>query len=115
MEKTNADTVLGMKEVEVNSAFIQELDENGGLSLFYESIKKINGVRRQDQKPQYTMNGCMYIAKTRYFLENKIFHSNNSRPYIMPWEKSIEIDTEQDLNYAEYLISKGIIKLKYWE
>ena len=115
MDKTGADTVLGMKEVEVSRDFIFGLDDNGGLSLFWESVKKMSGVRRQDQKPQYTLNGCMYIAKMNYFKKNRLFHSYNSRPYIMPWERSVEIDTEQDLKYAEYLISNRVIDLSYWE
>lgn len=114
MDKTGADTVLGMKEVEVSRDFIFELDENEGLSKFWESVNKMSGVRRQDQKKQYTMNGCMYIAKMDYFKNNKLFHSYNSRPYIMPWEKSVEIDTEQDLKYAEYLVNEGLIDLSYW-
>ncbi|MCR5302197.1 MAG: acylneuraminate cytidylyltransferase family protein [Lachnospiraceae bacterium] len=111
---TRADTLLGMKEVEVSKDFIFELDEKGGLSLFYESIKKMSTVRRQDQKPQYTMNGCMYIARVDYFIEQRSFHSVNSKPYIMPWERSIEIDTEQDLKYAEYLVETGAIDLEEW-
>ncbi len=115
MENTGADTVLGMKEVEVSRDFIFELDNNDGLSKFWESVKEMSGVRRQDQKPQYTMNGCMYIAKMKYFKKNRLFHSYNSKPYIMSWEKSVEIDTEQDLKYAEYLIKEGLIDLNYWK
>ncbi len=115
METAEADTLLGMKEVEVSRDFIFELDDNGGLSYFYESVQKMSGVRRQDQKPQYTMNGCMYIARMEYFEKNKSFHSINSRPYIMPWERSVEIDTEQDLKYAEYLVREGIIDLSFWK
>ena len=115
MEKTGADTVLGMKEVEVSRDFIFDLDDNEGLSKFYDSVKKMSAVRRQDQKPQYTMNGCMYIAKMDYFKSNRLFHSYNSKPYIMPWERSVEIDTEQDLNYAEYLVDDGLIDLNYWK
>ena len=53
-------------------------------------------VRRQDQEKEYTMNGCMYIAKLDYFLKHKNFHSEKSLPYIMPPEKSIEIDSMSD-------------------
>ena len=112
---SQSDTLLGMKEVEVSKEFIFELDQQGGLSYFYKSVKNMKGVRRQDQKPQYTMNGCMYIAKMDYFRANRSFHSINSRPYIMPWEKSVEIDTEQDLRYVEFLIDNRIINLSYWK
>ncbi|MGM9967104.1 MAG: cytidylyltransferase domain-containing protein [Rummeliibacillus sp.] len=115
INQKKADTLLGMKEVEVNTIFINELDDKGGLSYFYKNIKELNSLRRQDQKPQYTMNGCMYIAKWDYFKKNKSFHSEKSLPYIMPVEKSIEIDSIFNLNMANYLVEKGIIDLKEWQ
>lgn len=115
INEKEGDTLLGMKEVEVNTMFINELDENGRLSYFYKNIRRMNSLRRQDQKPQYTMNGCIYIAKWDYFKMNKSFHSEKSVPYIMPEEKSIEIDSFFNFNVANYMIEKGIIDLKDWE
>lgn len=113
-EKTGADTLLGMKEVEVSTRFIHTLDENGGLSEFYRAVKDQTSVRRQDQKKEYTMNGCMYIAKWDYFMKNKLFHSEKSIPYIMPEEKSIEIDTMLNYEMACNLVEKGMIDVSLW-
>lgn len=110
-----ADTLLGMKEVEVSSTFIHPIDQNGKLSLFYEAIFNMESVRRQDQKREYTMNGCMYIARWDYFMENKLFHSYNSVPYIMTSEASIEIDSMLDYYTAQLMVEKGLIDLKLWE
>lgn len=115
IQESDADTLLGMKEVEVNTVFIHELDESGKLSYFYECISRLRGERRQDYKKQYTMNGCMYIAKWEYFKENRLFHSMNSVPYIMPDEKSIEIDSMYNFNIATYLVENQIIDLQLWE
>lgn len=114
LEKTGADTLLGMKEVEVSTRFIHTLDENGGLSEFYRAVKDQTSVRRQDQKKEYTMNGCMYIAKWDYFMKNKLFHSEKSIPYIMPEEKSIEIDTMLNYEMACNLVEKGMIDVSLW-
>lgn len=110
----DADTLLGMKEAEVSTRFIHPLDLNGGLSEFYHVIKKLPSVRRQDQKREYTMNGCMYIAKWDYFMKNKLFHSEKSVPYIMSAENSVEIDTMLDYNIACHIIEKGIIDFNLW-
>lgn len=115
IESSKVDTILGMKEVEVSRDFVHELDSKGQLSYFYEAIKKLSGIRRQDQRPQYTMNGCLYLARKEYFIENKMFHSMNSLPYIMPWESSIEIDTLQDLYLAEYVLKNKLIDISYWK
>lgn len=110
-----ADTLLGMEEAEVTSNFIHPLDAHGGLSLFYYEIENLKSVRRQEQRKEYTMNGGMYIARWDYFNKHRLFHSENSIPYIMPQNQSIEIDTMDDYNYACFLIEKGIIDENMWK
>lgn len=110
----NADTLLGMKKVDVNSIFIHSLDENGKLSHFYNAIKDLSSVRRQDQTEEYTMNGCMYIAKWDYFKENHLFHSVNSVPYIMDEKSSIEIDTIYDWEMSCWLVERNQIDISDW-
>lgn len=111
---SRADTLLGMKESEVSTNFIHELDSNGGLSFFYDTMKRMKDVSRQAQKKEYTLNGCMYIAKWDYFKKNKLFHSINSVPYIMPAEQSVEIDSMSDFYYAKSLIDNGLIDINMW-
>lgn len=111
---SNADTLLGMKESEVSTRFIHELDSKGGLSFFYDAIKSMKDVSRQAQKKQYTLNGCMYIAKWDYFKKNKLFHSTNSVPYIMPAEQSVEIDSLADFYYAKSMIENGVVDINMW-
>ncbi len=115
IEERGADTLLGMKEVEVNRAFIHSLDSKGGLSKFYEAMKDFKSVRRQDQAKEYTMNGCMYIAKWSYFVKHKSFHAQNSVPYIMPDEKSIEIDSMYNYKVACIMAENALIDLSLWE
>ncbi|WP_061298122.1 NAD(P)-dependent oxidoreductase [Leptospira borgpetersenii] len=65
------------------------------------------GSRRQDLEKCYIRNGAIY-SMTRDCLINKFSrHGENSRPYIMPEEKSINIDTKFDLKLAEILIKEG--------
>lgn len=114
LRKSDADTLLGMKEVGVNKIFIHSLDDSNKLSHFYYAIKDLNSVRRQDQKKEYTMNGCMYIAKWDYFEKYKLFHSKNSIPYFMTDESSIEIDTLYDYRIACYIAENSMIDLRLW-
>lgn len=114
IEEKDADTLLGMKEVDVTTDFIHSLDKDGKLSKFYYAVKDLKSIRRQDQKKEYTMNGCMYIAKWDYFMKNKLFHSKNSIPYIMSGESSIEIDTMLDYEVACQIVEKRLIDLRLW-
>lgn len=115
LEKKEADTLLGMKEVDVSRNFIFPLDINGGLSFFYESVNKMKSVRRQDQPKEYTPNGCLYVAKWAYFKKYKSFHSVNSIPFIMPAERSVEIDSPLDLLLAKTIVANGMVDLSKWK
>lgn len=114
IEEKDADTLLGMKEVDVSTNFIHSLDKDGKLSEFYYAIKDLKSIRRQEQQKEYTMNGCMYIAKWEYFMKNKLFHSENSIPYIMSDESSIEIDTMLNYEVACKIAKKELIDIKLW-
>lgn len=113
--ESGADTLVGMKEAAVSTNFIHMLDEKGGLSNFYYAVKDLHSVRRQDQKKEYTSNGCMYIAKWDYFVENHMFHAENSIPYIMQEEASIEIDTLLDFEIAAKILECGFIDRGLWK
>ncbi len=115
LDECQGDTLLGMKEAEVTTNFIHPLDENGGLSEFYYALENLSSLRRQDQRREYTMNGCMYISRWNYFVKNKMFHSVKSVPYIMPEEKSIEIDTLLDYEIARLFIENKIVDLDLWK
>lgn len=114
MEEAGADTLLGMKEAGVTRNFIHSFDRNGKLSKFYYEVKDLKSIRRQDQEKEYTMNGCMYIAKWDYFMKNRLFHSENSMPYVMPEESSVEIDNMLDYKVACKIVEDGLVDINLW-
>jgi N-acylneuraminate cytidylyltransferase len=64
------------------------------------------GQRSQDLEPLYYENGLLYITKANLIREGKIF-SENSIPYeVNHIFATVDIDTQDDFDYAEYLISK---------
>ncbi|PKP29363.1 MAG: acylneuraminate cytidylyltransferase family protein [Bacteroidetes bacterium HGW-Bacteroidetes-18] len=64
------------------------------------------GQRSQKLEPLYYENGLLYIAKTILILEGKLIGENHF-PLIVnhPYAK-VDIDTQDDFDYAEYLIKK---------
>ena len=113
IQKNNSDTLLGVKEADMNTVFIHELDENGKLSYHYGAIQRLSSLRRQDMKKQYMLNGCIYIAKWEYMKVNKTFHGTNSEPYIMPRKQSIDIDNMEDFEMAEWMIKNKMVEDLY--
>ena len=63
----------------------------------------------QDLPIYYRENGAIYIEKVDRFLEEKTFFiKDNIYGYIMDQIYSIDIDTQLDFNYAEFLIENVI-------
>ncbi len=65
-----------------------------------------HGQRSQDLEPLYYENGLLYIAKAT-LIKQGILINENSFPFIVehPFAK-VDIDTQDDFDYAEYLLSK---------
>lgn len=61
--------------------------------------------RRQDLPKVYVENGAIYMAKTDYLLTTKNFITEGTLAYIMPTERSWDIDTEIDFLFCELIIS----------
>lgn len=64
------------------------------------------GQRSQDLEPLYYENGLLYITKSELVLEEKII-GDNCLPFITNHEFSkVDIDTKEDLIYANYILKK---------
>lgn len=70
-------------------------------SIFEGTIKN-----RQEEKPTYFPNGAIYIFK-RELIEQELYYTDNSFAYIMDRKDSVDIDTIDDFEYAEFLLSKN--------
>lgn len=65
-----------------------------------------NVVRRQDAPKVYRLNGAVYvIGRETIMKENRVL-GRNTKAYIMPFERSIDIDTELDFKLAELLMKE---------
>ena len=54
----------------------------------------------------YQRNGCIYLFDYHFFKKFKKVKSHNPDIYIMPWERSINIDIEDDFKIAKCLLKK---------
>lgn len=73
-----------------------------GLVVPYDA--KMAGVgRRQEYEPIYVLNGAIYVTPCNVLMSGKIL-AEETRPYIMPRERSIDVDSYEDIRLAEYLL-----------
>lgn len=81
-----------------------EIDSTGKVAL----SKTLNAgiVRRQDAPKSYDMNASIYIWKRNTILNETSLFLENTGLYVMPEERSIDIDTELDFEFVEFIMGK---------
>nr|MBI1231053.1 acylneuraminate cytidylyltransferase family protein [Cytophagales bacterium] len=63
-------------------------------------------VRRQDMRPVYIRNGAIYLTDRRYFEETKRLVCDTPLLYEMPRSRSVNIDTQEDLELAAFYLQR---------
>lgn len=61
--------------------------------------------RRQDLPTYYSPNGAIYIITPEIIRKEKTFIPQKTIPYIMPYERSVDLDTMFDFKLAEFLLT----------
>jgi CMP-N,N'-diacetyllegionaminic acid synthase len=60
--------------------------------------------RKQELPETYIPNGAIFISRIDKFLFEKSFYSNNTIPYLMSFQDSVDIDTLEDFKLVESLL-----------
>ena len=63
-----------------------------------------SNLKQQLLKKLYQLNGALYLAKIEWLRKRKHFIKKDTKAYIMPWERSVDIDEPIDFFYAEKLM-----------
>lgn len=113
-QKRSADLVVGMRRTEPHSVFLQEQTPDGFMTGIIVNMTRfghgLGGVRRQDLKPEWTMNGALYVFDWRMFRETgSLYGGPKSFGVLMDRWHSIEIDTPHDLELALYAYKQGYV------
>lgn len=96
-----AKAVISVCEVDHSPLWCNVLDKDCSLENF---LPKSARGQRQGLKKYYRINGAIYIANVKQFLEDNDLYVENCYAYIMDRKRSIDIDTLDDFEYAEYLL-----------
>lgn len=62
--------------------------------------------RRQDLPPVFSLNGAIYLARTTWLIRERAFVRPQTVAYEMPIERSLDIDTENDLIQLKTYLGK---------
>lgn len=99
----NASAVISLCELEHPLSWCGVLGENGSLDGF---VKRDQGKQRQAQEKYYRLNGAIYIVSIPEFRRDVFLYRENAYAYIMSKDRSVDIDTESDFRFAEFLMGQ---------
>jgi len=63
---------------------------------------------RQLHKNVYALNGALYMARTDWFITNQKFITGKTIAYVMPQDRSVDIDTDWDLKICDLSLRNRI-------
>jgi CMP-N,N'-diacetyllegionaminic acid synthase len=66
-----------------------------------------DGIRRQDLPKVYMPNGALYAVRRDAFRQDPVFIDGMTPAYVMPPERSLDIDSEMDFLIAEAILCAG--------
>tara|TARA_Y100000768_G_C23962627_1_gene676165 strand:+ start:44 stop:760 length:717 start_codon:yes stop_codon:yes gene_type:complete len=104
--KTGADSVIAVHQLEDHHPMRIKKIINDKITDF--CLKEKLEARRQDLKPNaYVRSGSIYaLNRDELMVNNRRYGSKNSRPYILPPQRAVNVDTEIDFLIAEQLMNK---------
>ena len=91
---------------EIDKSFLKSflVDQRGMLKGV--SNNRLPFMNRQTLPPIYMPNGAIYILKTAQFKKHKRFFENKTTPFIMPADRSIDLDDKKDLSLIRKILGK---------
>ncbi len=108
---TNADSAQTVSAVIHNShAFNQRVIENGLVQFRF--LQERRAAYNKQLKPKHYTFGNLVVTRTSALLEGKDCFGDISVPVEIPRQYALDVDTAEDLDYANYLLSQNKIDLK---
>jgi len=104
MAKEGAESVISFSPVENHHPYHMYSVEHGHPKPIIDF--KRNNMQRQNLPNVYIVNGAIRISARDYVVGHKSFFSDNSCAYVMPRERSVNIDDPFDWEIAEFMVSR---------
>ena len=107
LHDSQCDSVIAMHMLEDHHPARIKKIEGGFIKDF--CVLEPNEARRQDLEPKaYIRSGSIYALTREHIMNDGMrYGSDNSRPYVLPSERVINIDTMDDFYLAEYKIKNA--------
>ncbi len=109
LKTTNSDNVITGTPAHRSPYFnLVETNEQGIVHLSKQPRAAVD--RRQDSPECFDMNASIYVWRRHALFENETLFTKSTRLFVMPRERSIDIDSQADFDMVEWLMTKGNTK-----
>ena len=124
------DVTSPLRNVEdITDAYKQFIDEDADILItaypsrknpYFNMVERVNGrfqivkqldtppTRRQDAPEVYDMNASIYIWKRQALMDKDTLFTDKTSLFLMPEERSVDIDTALDWEFVEFMMGKTI-------
>lgn len=104
LASTGADSVISVCQVDDVHPIRMKKIVDDRIKAF--CIEETEGTRRQDLPAAFMRNGAIYAARRSTLMDKDSLRGDDSRPYVMPRERSVSIDNELDMKLAAIMLSE---------
>jgi len=108
LEGSDADAVVSLTQVEEPHP-LKMMVVNAGVAQPLLPDRWRETLRRQELPAAYFLNGAVYCARRAVLLEKDSFWGTKTLAYVMPAQRSVNIDTPLDLRVAELMLAPSPI------
>ena len=106
IQDKQADSVVSVTIVHQHPYWMKTISPDERLVDFLS--KEQSYVRHQDLPTAYALNGAIYLARRDVLLERGSFFGDNTLAYVMPPERSLDIDTPWEFHLAELILKDNL-------
>lgn len=105
--RPDIDMVVSVNEIRSNPYY--NCFEDGKDGFLKKTLDSSNYIRRQDAPVTYEYNGAIYVINPEILKKMPLGKFTKRVKYVMDSRHSLDLDTMDDWNFAEYLIQKGLV------
>ncbi len=101
--RTRAESAVSVCKLESHPEWMYEIGPQGQLVKLPARMSKFTTDNAQQI---HVLNGALYLARVDWLRQTKAFIGSETQAFVMPQERSADIDTQMDWDWVEFLMSK---------